>query len=120
MEIIQDDIVGTVRTFRDSWRNRRALCLLIGSGNGPTGESVRLVGCPRRGGGFTVYYVKSYDPGHGNARAAYEFLIRSYGDGIHVKEVRSDEGIGFHLRMADLGLIASMDVDLYEGTPNRP
>lgn len=112
MNIAEDPIVGTVRTFRDSWRGRKALCVLIGDGGGPEGESVRIVGNPVRGGGFTVSYVKSYDPGHGHARAAYEYLIMTFGGGIRAKEVRSDEGIGFHRHMAEQGIVTSLEIDV--------
>jgi hypothetical protein len=120
MEISEDDIVGAVRKFRDSWRGRPALCLLIGEGGGPQGESVRIVGNPVRGGGFTVSYVKSYDPGCGHARAAYEYLCRTYGGGIRAKEVRSDEGIGFHRAMAERGIVSSMEVDVSEERAPSP
>ncbi len=114
MNVAEDPIVGTVRTFQDSWRGRKALCILIGGGSGPQGESVRLVGNPVRGGGFTVSYVKSYDPGCGHARAAYEYLVRAYGGGIRAKEVRSDEGIAFHRTMAERGIVTSMEIDVSE------
>lgn len=114
MEITEDDIVGTVRKFRDSWRGRPALCLLVGEGGGPQGESVRVVGNPvRGGGGFTVSYVRSYEPGHGNAARVYEYLSRTYG-GVHAKEVRSAEGLGFHRTMAERGIVTSMEVEVPE------
>lgn len=114
MDISDDDVVGTVRRFRDSWRHRPALCLLIGEGSGPQGESVRIVGNPVRSGGFTVSYVKSYDPGLGHARAAYEYLVRAYAGGIRAKEVRSEDGIGFHRAMAERGIVTSMEIDVSE------
>lgn len=114
MNVAEDPIVGTVRTFRDSWRGRKALCILIGIGSGPEGESVRIVGNPVRGGGFTVSYVKSYDPGRGHARAAYEYLVMTFGGGIRAKEVRSDEGIGFHRAMAERGIVTSLEIDVSE------
>jgi hypothetical protein len=120
MDITEDPVVGTVRTFQDSWRGRKALCMLVGDGDGPQGESVRIVGNPVRSGGFTVSYVKSYDPGHGHARAAYEYLVRTYGGGIRAKEVRSREGIGFHRAMAECGLVTSMEIDVSEDERSSP
>jgi hypothetical protein len=122
MNVAEDPIVGTVRTFQDSWRGRKALCVLVGDGSGPQGESVRIVGNPVRGGGFTVSYVKSYDPGRGHARAAYEYLVRTFGGGIRAKEVRSDEGIGFHRAMAERGIVTSMEIDVSDerASPSPP
>lgn len=73
MNVTEDPIVGTVRTFHDSWRGRKALCILIGGG-------------------------------------------------IRVKEVRSDEGIGFHRAMAERGIVTSLEIDVSEGRapPSSP
>jgi hypothetical protein len=89
----------------------------MGDGPGPEGESVRIVGRPRRNGGFTVCYVRSYEPGRGNARMAYEYLSRHFGGEIHAVEVRSEEGVAFHRRMIDLGIVAHADFDLPDDPP---
>ncbi|NTF17532.1 hypothetical protein G6L37_03915 [Agrobacterium rubi] len=119
MAEVEDPVVGKVRTFRDTWRGRAALCLLVGEGSGPQDEAVRIVGKPVRGGGFTVNWVISYDPGSGNARRAYEFLVREYGGDIRAMEVRSETGIGFHQAMKDLGLVSVIEIDGTDDTPSR-
>lgn len=120
MDVVNDPIVGVVRSFRDSWRNRPAMCHLVGEGSGPQQESVRIVGKPVRGGGFTAFYVISYDCGQGNARRAYEYLAKIYQGPVRAKEVRSEEGIGFHRAMMEAGIVSEMDVDLYEMPSARP
>ncbi|MDW9478608.1 hypothetical protein GOB57_07815 [Sinorhizobium meliloti] len=108
---IEDDVVGKVYMFADSWRCKRAVCLLIGSGPGSEGEAVRIVGRPLRSGGFEVSYIRSYEPGVGHARRAYEFLGRHYGMPLNVREIVSEEGIGLHRHLLAEGVIAGIDVE---------
>lgn len=103
--------VGRVVQFTDTWRGRRATCLLLGEGLGPEGESVRIVGFPQPGEGFTVAYVKSYSPGLGNGRLAYRYLTELFGAPLDVIEIGSEDGIGFHRHLLDDGLVASISVD---------
>jgi hypothetical protein len=112
MVVTEDSIVGTVRTFRDGWNSRKALCILIGNGSGPQGESVRLVGNPVRGGGFAVSYIHSYDPGRGDAAAAYEYLARAFGGGIRALDVTSPEGLAFNMEMKARGIVTTIDVGI--------
>jgi hypothetical protein len=109
---LEDNGIGKVILFADWWRNKKAHCLLVGTGSGPEGESVRIVGNPIRNGGFTVSYVRSYDEGNGNARRAYEFLARHFGYPIKVVEVVSEKGIGFHRHLMEESVISSMKVEL--------
>lgn len=110
MTVTEDPVVGTVRTFKDSWRGRKALCILIGDGDGPEGERVRLVGNPIRGGGFAVSYIHSYDECRGDAARSYEYLARTYGGGIRALEVTSPEGLGFNMKMQERGIVTSIEV----------
>lgn len=115
-----DSEVGSVVCFVDQWRGRRALCLLIGEGSGPQDEAVRIVGRPRKPDGFTVSWVMSYDPGMGNARRAYEYLLRTYGGDLRAEEVRSSEGMDFHQKMVEAGIVAEVSYHtLSPSTPKR-
>lgn len=112
MNIKEDPIVGTVRTFIDGWNGRKALCILIGEGSGPEGESVRLVGNPVRGGGFAVNRVHSYDEGRGDAAQSYEYLVRTFGEGIRALDVTSPEGLAFNMKMQARGIVTSIEVGI--------
>lgn len=107
-----DHSVGSVIEFRDQWCGRTAMCLLIGSGSGPEGESVRIVGRPIRGSGFTVHYVRSYEGGIGNARRAYEYLVIRFGHPLSAVEIVSQEGIGFHKHLLAEGILSAIKVEL--------
>lgn len=106
-----DDGIGHAVMFDDWWNDKRALCLLVGTGSGPEGECVRIVGHPVRKGGFTVSYVRSYNEGHGNAKRAYQFLVRHFGSPLKAVEIVSEDGIGFHRRLLEEGVLASIKVE---------
>lgn len=108
---LKDDEIGHAVVFDDWWNEKRALCLLVGSGSGPEGECVRIVGKPIRNGGFTVSYVRSYDEGNGNAKRGYQFLARHFGSPLMAIEIVSEDGVGFHRRLLEEGILASIDVD---------
>jgi hypothetical protein len=108
---LEDGVIGHAVVFDDWWNKKKALCLLVGSGSGPEGESVRIVGNPIRNGGFTVSYVRSYDEGSGNAKGAYQFLSRHFGSPLKAVEIVSEDGIGFHRRLLEQGILASIEVD---------
>lgn len=115
-----DPVVGKVVFFRDYWRNKPATCVLVGEGSGPQGESVRIVGKPVRGGGFAVNWIISYDREQGNARKAYEFLVREYDGEIVAREVRSEEGLAFHLAMKARGLVSEIESELPQEDRQSP
>jgi hypothetical protein len=106
-----DPEVGQVVEFIDSWNGRRASCLLVGEGPGPEGESVRLVGYERGAGGFAICYVRSYEPGSGNAAAAYRYLLRERGELVGL-DVATEEGLGFNRRMLEAGVLSRMQVTI--------
>jgi hypothetical protein len=107
-----DPVVGPVVSFPDFWRGRKATCLLIGEGEGPEGESVRVVGHAKKGQGFTVCYVHSYDQDIGNGERAYRYLLRAFGAPLDAVEVTSEAGIAFNRKMVASGVLSSMVVDL--------
>lgn len=109
--ILKDDEIGHAVVFSDWWNGKKALCLLVGTGSGPEGECVRIVGNPIRSGGFTVSYVRSYDAGSGNAKRAYQFIARHFGSPLKAIEIASEEGVGFHRHLLQEGILASIKVD---------
>ncbi|MCS4090060.1 hypothetical protein [Rhizobium sp. BK176] len=108
---LEDTEVGHAVLFPDYWRGKKAICVLVGTGGGPEGESVRIVGTPHRKGGFTVSYVRSYEGESGNARRAYEFLARHFGQPLKATEITSEEGVGFHRHLLLEGVLAAISVE---------
>ncbi len=107
-----DAIVGKVVQFQDYWRQRKAQCLLLGTGPGPEGELVRVVGFPGRKSGFTVAYVRSWVPEEGHARRAYLYLLERFGQPLKAVEVVSETGIAFHRKLLAQGILSSIHVEV--------
>jgi hypothetical protein len=97
--------LALLREFDDSWRGRPARCLLMGQGSGPEGEAVRIVGRAVRDG-FSVYYVRSYEPEQGHAEATYRYLRQRFGP-LHIREAAGPDA-GFHEAMRAKGLVATI------------
>lgn len=110
-------ILNKQHSFSDSWRGKKAICHLIGEGDGPQGEAVRMVGFPGKGGapGFTLAYIRCYHPGQGHGRVAYAWLNDMYGP-VKGIEVVSEAGIGFNRQMIREGLLLSFAYE-QEGEP---
>jgi hypothetical protein len=108
---LEDTEVGHAVIFADYWRGKKAVCVLVGTGSGPEGESVRIVGIPHRKGGFTVSYVHSYEGERGNARRAYEFLARHFGQPLKATEITSEEGVVFHRHLLNEGVLTAISVE---------
>lgn len=118
-KVINDPVFGTVRLFSDSWCGKKAVCYLFGTGPGPDGELVRVVGNPRKNGGFDLDYVRSYERDCGWAGKAYEFLVRTYGQKIDVYDVTSPEGYALNLAMKDRGFVGNIFLGIADLQPAK-
>jgi len=104
-------VATAVQVSPSSWRGKRARQYLFPfpdgwnkTQGGPRhGEAVVVVGFDRHDAGFEVAYVRSYAPGGGRARRAYEWLKAQHGR-LTASEV-VDTGMAFHERMLAAGLL---------------
>lgn len=95
-----------------SWRGKRARQYLFPfphgwdkeQGGPRHGEAVAVVGFDRHGAGFEVAYIRSYAPGEGHARRAYEWLKSQHGRLTATEVV--DTGHAFHEHMLATGLLS--------------
>lgn len=104
-------MAAAIQISPTSWRGKRARQYLFpfpegwdkAQGGPRHGEAVVVVGFDRHDAGFEVAYVRSYAPGGGHARRAYEWLKARHGR-LTASEV-VDTGMAFHERMLAAGLL---------------
>lgn len=104
------------RVRPERWRGRRATEVVFPFSEGwdsvrggpRVGEAVVAIGFALQDR-FRVAYIRSYAPGEGYARQAYEWLKEQYGALDAIEVVPSGEG--FHRRMRETGVIDSYSTD---------
>lgn len=105
-------MAAAIQASPASWRGKRARQYLFPfphgwdkeQGGPRHGEAVAVVGFDRHGAGFEVAYIRSYAPGEGHARRAYEWLKSQHGRLTATEVV--DTGHAFHEHMLATGLLS--------------
>lgn len=105
-------MAAAIQVSPTSWRGKRARQYLFPfphgwdkeQGGPRHGEAVAVVGFDRHGAGFEVAYIRSYAPGEGHARRAYEWLKSQHGRLTATEVV--DTGHAFHEHMLATGLLS--------------